>query len=69
MPVISPDRHEDLATKLEGLDHAAQLPPDTHPTVIEVCNSPSRLFGFADEQKRIINITDNTRATKRKCRA
>lgn len=37
MPAISPDRHEDIAAKLEALDHAEQLPPDTHPTVVEVC--------------------------------
>ncbi|KAI5867721.1 putative GMC oxidoreductase [Durotheca rogersii] len=34
MPVISPDRFESIATKLETQDHAAQLPPDTDPTVI-----------------------------------
>lgn len=34
MPVISPDRFEDIASKLENQDHAAQLPPDTDPTVI-----------------------------------
>ncbi|RYP67109.1 hypothetical protein DL771_007434 [Monosporascus sp. 5C6A] len=34
MPAISPDRHEDIAAKLDAQDHAAQLPPDTDPTVI-----------------------------------
>ncbi|KAK7966437.1 oxidoreductase, partial [Apiospora aurea] len=34
MPVISPERHETIASKLEAQDHAAYLPPDTDPTVI-----------------------------------
>ncbi|KAI5917646.1 hypothetical protein F4810DRAFT_641317 [Camillea tinctor] len=34
LPVISPDNFEAIATKLESQDHAAQLPPDTDPTVI-----------------------------------
>ncbi|RYP53405.1 hypothetical protein DL769_010525 [Monosporascus sp. CRB-8-3] len=34
MSVISPDGHEDIAAKLDAQDHAAQLPPDTDPTVI-----------------------------------
>ncbi|KAI0384574.1 putative GMC oxidoreductase [Hypomontagnella monticulosa] len=34
MPVISPERFEALASKLENQDHAAQLPPDTDPTVV-----------------------------------
>ncbi|KAI2604940.1 putative GMC oxidoreductase [Hypoxylon fragiforme] len=34
MPVIAPDRFEDIAAKLESQDHAAQLPPGTDPTVI-----------------------------------
>ncbi|KAI1803675.1 putative GMC oxidoreductase [Daldinia bambusicola] len=34
MPVISPDRFESIASKLENQDHAAQLPPDTDLTVI-----------------------------------
>ncbi|OTB07319.1 putative GMC oxidoreductase [Hypoxylon sp. CI-4A] len=34
MPVISPDRFESIASKLETQDHAAQLPPGTDPTVI-----------------------------------
>ncbi|KAK8110717.1 uncharacterized protein PG998_007174 [Apiospora kogelbergensis] len=34
MPVISPERHESIASKLEEQDHAAYLPPDTHPTVL-----------------------------------
>ncbi|KAI1392214.1 putative GMC oxidoreductase [Hypoxylon trugodes] len=33
MPVISPERFESIANKLENQDHAAQLPPDTDPTV------------------------------------
>lgn len=40
MPAISPDGHEDLAAKLEAQDHAAQLPPDTDPTVIAVRKPP-----------------------------
>ena len=38
MPVISPERHESIASKLEEQDHAAYLPPDTHPTVLAVSN-------------------------------
>ncbi|KAK7954670.1 hypothetical protein PG988_015364 [Apiospora saccharicola] len=34
MPVVSPDRYETIASKLEAQDHAAYLPPDTDPTVI-----------------------------------
>ncbi|KAI1101644.1 putative GMC oxidoreductase [Jackrogersella minutella] len=34
MPVISPDRFEEIASELENQDHGAQLPPDTDPTVI-----------------------------------
>ncbi|KAF3061338.1 Versicolorin B synthase [Daldinia childiae] len=34
MPVISPERFESIASKLENQDHAAQLPPDTDPTVV-----------------------------------
>ncbi|KAK8066654.1 GMC oxidoreductase [Apiospora hydei] len=34
MPVISPERHETIALKLEAQDHAAYLPPDTDPTVV-----------------------------------
>ncbi|KAI1358091.1 hypothetical protein F5Y08DRAFT_351216 [Xylaria arbuscula] len=34
MPVIAPDTFEDIASKLEDLDHAALLPKDTHPTVL-----------------------------------
>lgn len=34
MPVIAPEKFEDIATKLENQDHAAQLPPDTDLTVI-----------------------------------
>ncbi|KAI1370723.1 putative GMC oxidoreductase [Hypoxylon crocopeplum] len=39
MPVISPERFESIAAKLENQDHAAQLPPDTHPTVIAGYNA------------------------------
>ncbi|KAI0112860.1 putative GMC oxidoreductase [Daldinia grandis] len=34
MPVISPERFESIASKLENQDHAAQLPPDTDPTIV-----------------------------------
>lgn len=34
MPVIAPEAFETIASKLESQDHAAQLPPDTDPTVI-----------------------------------
>lgn len=34
MPVIAPDTFEDIASKLEDLDHATLLPEGTHPTVL-----------------------------------
>ncbi|KAI1212824.1 putative GMC oxidoreductase [Annulohypoxylon truncatum] len=34
MPVISPERFESIASKLESQDHAAHLPPETDETVI-----------------------------------
>ncbi|KAI1452601.1 putative GMC oxidoreductase [Annulohypoxylon moriforme] len=34
MPVISPERFESIASKLENQDHGAQLPPDTDETVV-----------------------------------
>ncbi|KAI1114157.1 GMC oxidoreductase [Nemania sp. NC0429] len=34
MPVIAPDTFEQIASKLEKLDHAASLPSNTHPTVV-----------------------------------
>ncbi|GAP91305.2 putative GMC oxidoreductase-like protein [Rosellinia necatrix] len=34
MPVIAPDTFEGIASKLEGLDHAALLPNGTHPTIV-----------------------------------
>ena len=34
MPVVSPERFESIASKLENQDHAAQLPPNTDETVI-----------------------------------
>ncbi|KAI0487273.1 GMC oxidoreductase [Xylaria cf. heliscus] len=34
MPVIAPDTFEEIASKLEKLDHATLLPNDTHPTII-----------------------------------
>ncbi|KAI1141002.1 GMC oxidoreductase [Hypoxylon sp. FL0543] len=34
MPVISPERFESIATKVENQDHGGQLPPGTDPTVI-----------------------------------
>ncbi|TGJ85659.1 hypothetical protein E0Z10_g3122 [Xylaria hypoxylon] len=34
MPVIAPDRFEEIASKLEKLDYATSLPNGTHPTVL-----------------------------------
>lgn len=34
MPVIAPDTFEEIASKLEKLDHASFLPNKTHPTVV-----------------------------------
>ncbi|KAI1427350.1 GMC oxidoreductase [Xylaria sp. FL1777] len=34
MPVIAPDNFEQIASKLEKLDHATLLPSGTHPTVL-----------------------------------
>ncbi|RYP84087.1 hypothetical protein DL770_005259 [Monosporascus sp. CRB-9-2] len=44
MPAISPDRHEDIAAKLDAQDHAAQLPPDTDPTVIAGYEAQMKAF-------------------------
>lgn len=46
----SPERFESIASKLENQDHAAQLPPDTDPTVVA-----GRLFEHSmlrDRKKR-----------------
>lgn len=56
MPVISPDRHETIASKLEAQDHAAYLPPDTDPTVVAVRKCPLT--------PDYIVLTDVSRATK-----
>ncbi|KAE9369971.1 GMC oxidoreductase [Stipitochalara longipes BDJ] len=34
MMVVSPERHKNIAERLESQDHTAMLPPDTHPTII-----------------------------------
>lgn len=34
MPVIAPDTFEDIASRLENLDHATLLPNGTDPTVV-----------------------------------
>jgi len=36
MTVVSPNKYEKLAAKLESQNHTTVLPEDTHPTVIAV---------------------------------
>ncbi|KAK8001594.1 oxidoreductase [Apiospora marii] len=43
MPVVSPERHETIASRLEAQDHAAYLPPDTDPTVLASVLSGSNM--------------------------
>ncbi|RYP16041.1 hypothetical protein DL765_005357 [Monosporascus sp. GIB2] len=47
MPAISPDRYEDIAAKLDAQDHAAQLPPDTDPTVVAGYEAQMKAFAAA----------------------
>ncbi|KAI1417155.1 GMC oxidoreductase [Hypoxylon sp. FL1857] len=51
MPVISPERFESIATKLENQDHGAQLPPGTDPTVVA---------GYSAQMKNMANSIRST---------
>lgn len=52
MPVIAPDRFEDIAAKLESQDHAAQLPPGTDPTVIAGKSPQCLIHLFTGERQQ-----------------
>ncbi|KAL7621231.1 hypothetical protein AAE478_008548 [Parahypoxylon ruwenzoriense] len=56
MPVISPERFEEIASKLENQDHGAHLPADTDRTVIAGAGSSGTLVDLHPLSRGTVNI-------------